>query len=692
MKQIKIIKIILMIFLYFISYSLEGKDVIIIKDLKEKNIGKEVYILEDKENNKDLSTILKSFHQFERSKQEIPNFGYTNSSFWIYFKILNEEKDTQKLLLELYYPLLDEVDYYLIDNGKIIKEIKTGDRRLFKYREIYHKNFLFLLELEKNKEYEILFRVKSEGSIQIPLRLVSYKVFLEKEHIEQFIQGIYYGVMIVMILYNLFLFISIRDKSYLYYILYIFGIMMFSLIFTGYAYELLWPEAPIFGNMILSFMVNFLILFAGLFSLNFLRMKELTPILYKILFGLNIVIFINMILSLILAYKIIIKITTYSVLPFVVIVMMAGIITFRKGWKPARFYILAWTLLLISMVILALKQLGILPSNFFTNYSLQIGSALEVVLLSLGLADRINVLKEERERAQQELLNTKILMLDSFSRFVPKHFTTILHKETILDIKPGDAIEKEITVLFNDIKKFSTLSEMMSVRETFEFLNTYFEIMNPIILNHRGFIDKFIGDEIMAIFDCEVDYALDCAIAMRMRLVEFNKRIEKMNLPQVDMGIGINHGKLMLGTVGSKERLDTTVVGDTVNTAARIQQLTRIYKAPILLTQNAVNKIQKKEKYYLRKLKKVRVKGKLELIDMYECFNADEERQIEKKLETLKKYEEGLYLLEHKDVKNAYSIFKELQTMNPEDTVIKVYIELIERVNDKVLDISNPSI
>jgi hypothetical protein len=518
---------------------------ILVENFHELYIGKELYLYEDKNQQETIDTIKTKISEFKKSEKEIPNFGYSSSTFWVYFKIKNPTNQNSKILLELYYPLLDEIDFYLFESGNMIKTIETGDLRNFYTREIPHRNLLFPLSFNPQQEYEIFFKIKSQGSVQIPLRIISYQTFIQKEHIEQYVQGIYYGIMIAMIFYNFFLLLSIKDISYLYYILYIFGIMSFSLIFSGYAFEFLWPNAPLFGNIILPIMIGFLLLFAGIFTMHFLRMKELTPIIYKILFGLNIVFFIIIPLSIFLPYKMIIKIATYSVLPFAIFALVGSFFSYKKGWKPARFYVIAWTVVLIGMFVLSLKQLGKLPNNFFTEYSLQIGSALEVILLSLGLADRINVLKQEKEKAQTELLNTKIIMLDSFSRFVPKHFANILQKESILDVKEGDATEKDLAILFNDIKNFSTLAEMLSVKETFEFLNTYFEIMNPIILKYRGFIDKFIGDEIMALFDCNPDFPLDAAIEMRLKLKEFNEKIKHLNLPTVDMGVGLNYGKVM---------------------------------------------------------------------------------------------------------------------------------------------------
>jgi adenylate cyclase len=560
----------------------------------------------------------------------------------------------------------------------MIKTIETGDLRNFYTREIPHRNFLFPLSFNPQQEYEIFFKVKSQGSVQIPLRIISYQTFIQKEHIEQYVQGIYYGIMIAMIFYNFFLLLSIKDISYLYYILYIIGVMFFSLMSSGYGFEFLWPNYPKFGNSIMLFMTGFFFTFAGIFSAQFLKLKELTPLLYILLLGVTFIYFLAMPLSFILTYNVLVKIGAYFALPFTIITLLGGILSYKKGWKPARFYVLGWTTLLIGIFVFASELLGKLPSNFFTTHGAQIGSALEVILLSLGLADRINVLKQEKEKAQTELLNTKNIMLDSFSRFVPKHFANILQKESILDVKEGDATEKDLAILFNDIKNFSTLAEMLSVKETFEFLNTYFEIMSPIILKYRGFIDKFIGDEIMALFDCNPDFPLDASIEMRLKLQEFNEKIKHLNLPTVDMGVGLNYGKVILGTVGSKERLDTTVIGDTVNTAERIQQLTRIFKTPILLTENIKNNLQKTEKYYLRRLQKVRVKGKLEPVQIYECFNADPDEQIEKKLQTLDKYEEAIHLMHNKNFTDAILLFQEINSINPNDFVVKIYLEKLE--------------
>ena len=229
-----------MYFLIF-PFQLSSREIepILIQQIDELSIGKSLYLFEDKTHTETVDSMKTKIQEFKQSEKPVPNFGYTNSSFWIYFKLTNLKDINNKVLLELSYPLLDEVDYYLLESNKVIKTIQTGDLRPFPQREISYKNFLFPLELKPQQEYEVFLRIKSEGSVQIPLRLISYDFFIQKEHVEQYVQGIYYGIMFAMIFYNIFLLLSIKDVNYLYYILYTFGIILFSLIYSGYAYELL---------------------------------------------------------------------------------------------------------------------------------------------------------------------------------------------------------------------------------------------------------------------------------------------------------------------------------------------------------------------------------------------------------------------------------------------------------------------
>ncbi len=325
------------------------------------------------------------------------------------------------------------------------------------------------------------------------------------------------------------------------------------------------------------------------------------------------------------------------------------------------------------------------PINKLTKASIEVANRNYHVKLYTFSNDELGILTKNFNKMVQEINNyvERIeFIVDSFARFVPLHYGTLLEKEHLYDINKGDSKEVELSVLFCDIVNFSTLSEMMSPKGTFEFLNLFFEMMNPIIIKNGGIIDKFIGDEIMALFlpECTniCPSPLDAAIEMRHKLKEFNIAFQHPNVPYIDMGIGINYGKVVLGTVGSIERIETTAVGDSVNIASRIQQLTRVFNTPILITESLKDNLKNINKYYLRKLQKIRVKGKREPVQIYECFNSDPEDQIEKKLQTLQKFEEAIDLIHNKNFNEAIIILKEIYKINPEDSVVKVYLEKYE--------------
>ena len=365
--------------------------------------------------------------------------------------------------------------------------------------------------------------------------------------------------------------------------------------------------------------------------------------------------------------------------------------------QKIKIYFVLLGLMIAIMIFFSFYEISpylLKPIKKLTRASIEVANRNYHVKLYTFSNDELGILTKNFNRMVQEINNyvERIeFIVDSFARFVPLHYGTLLEKEHLYDINKGDSKEVELSIMFCDIVNFSSLSEMMSPRGTFEFLNLFFEMMNPIIIKNGGIIDKFIGDEIMAFFLYECEHAcpfpLDAAIEMRQKLIEFNQVFQHPNVAYIDMGIGIHYGKVILGTVGSQERLDTTVVGDTVNTASRIQQLTRVFKTPILITDSVKEKLKNIDKYYLRKLQKVRVKGKQEPVQIYECFNVDSDEQIEKKLQTLQKFEEAIELIHNKKIQDAIVLLKEIYQINPEDIVVQVYLEKYERLNSQYKNI-----
>jgi len=268
----------------------------------------------------------------------------------------------------------------------------------------------------------------------------------------------------------------------------------------------------------------------------------------------------------------------------------------------------------------------------------------------------------------------KQALLDSYSKFVPIEFLDYLQKESILEIKLGDQVELEMSVLFSDIRSFTSISEKMSAEDTFKFINSYLEAMVPNIIKHNGFVDKYIGDAIMALFRNPED-ALDAGIGMLDELYLYNKIREKYSKFKISIGIGIHTGKLILGIVGSKLRVQGTVISDAVNLASRLEGLTKTYGATLLVSEETLSKVKDPSKYKYRTIDKVKVKGKEEAVNVVEILNGNSERIINLKLSTSKLIQEGIAHFKNTNFTEAISIFEQILQIDPLDKAAKIHLE-----------------
>ncbi len=275
-----------------------------------------------------------------------------------------------------------------------------------------------------------------------------------------------------------------------------------------------------------------------------------------------------------------------------------------------------------------------------------------------------------RQKAEAELIQLN----EALSRFVPRQFLQLLEKDSIIDIQLGDEVEQEMSVLFSDIRDFTTLSETMTPEDNFKFINAYLSQMEPAIIEHQGFIDKYMGDGIMALFSGSADDALRAGISMLKRLAKYNKnRVNSGYLP-LKIGIGINTGSLMLGTVGGRHRMDTTVISDHVNLASRLENLTKEYGVSLFITHYTLARLQNPTEYNLRFIEQVKVKGKSKAVAVFEVFDGDEPHLKQSKLATKTMFEQGLFLYYQRQMQQAAQHFEVVLEMNPRDTVAQLYL------------------
>jgi PAS domain S-box-containing protein len=272
-------------------------------------------------------------------------------------------------------------------------------------------------------------------------------------------------------------------------------------------------------------------------------------------------------------------------------------------------------------------------------------------------------------------LDAELEIAEATSRFVPNEFLAFLGCDSIVDIKLGEAVELEMSVLFSDIRDFTTLSEQMTPTENFKFINSYLSRMEPLIVENQGFIDKYIGDAIMALFSEGADDAVKAGIAMLQTLGEYNRARASLGYVPVEIGVGINTGSLILGIVGGKSRMDGTVVSDAVNLASRIESLTKNYGVSLLITQQTFDRLTNPGDYAIRVIDKVQVKGKSEWVTVYEVFDADLAEVKAGKLATMQLFTEALSLYNMKNFRQAAGLLADCLWQNPGDKVARIYWE-----------------
>jgi class 3 adenylate cyclase len=302
--------------------------------------------------------------------------------------------------------------------------------------------------------------------------------------------------------------------------------------------------------------------------------------------------------------------------------------------------------------------------KLLTMLALQSSSAIESSLLYE---------KSIREAEEREAAMRKIF--DATEKFVPYQFLKSLGHEVITDVKLGDQAEKVVTVLFTDIRDYTSISEQMTPEETFGFICLFNARMGPIVRKHHGFINQYLGDSIMAIFPVNASNALEAAIEIQKEMQAFNQLQQQKNKPLIQIGVGLHTGPLIMGITGDEDRMDACTISDTVNTASRVESLTKHYKASILLSEESLKQIEHPEDFHLRNLGLVQLKGKLSSINVHECFSNETEDELQLKISTLSIFNEGVSFYLGQSFDNANEAFKKVLKIDDNDATARFFYQ-----------------
>ncbi len=378
-----------------------------------KHIGKHIEYIEDGLKKLNINKILTKKLEWKQSDKNSLTFGFTSSVYWFRFSVENSLNYDKEWFLEIDYPMIDRIDLFIPGESGDFTVKSSGDHRRFYEREIIDRNFFFRLN-EKPGLHTYYFRIETTSSLNFSPAIYSQESLIKRMSNEYAVFWIYYGFMIALAFYNLFLVFSIRESSYFYLIQFTVSYILFQLTLNGFAFQYIWPNHIWWANNCLPFFMGFTIFWGGLFFRAYMNTAKNFPLINKIIIYATIIpnglwSIISLSGNYVLNIQVATGITLYSV---VLLYLIAGIACFR-GSRSARFIITGFSVLLIGTLLFTLKTFGILPSNFITRWSIQIGSSIIFFSLSIGLADKINIITNDLVDMNRNLRHTETALRES---------------------------------------------------------------------------------------------------------------------------------------------------------------------------------------------------------------------------------------------------------------------------------------
>ena len=339
---------------------------------------------------------------FKPIPDDNPSFGFQDGAFWFHVQVTNQDNPEEKWLLVQEYALSDRIDVYATYPDGSVVHAAGGDHLPFDQRNIRYRQPNFWLNLPQGQTVDLMVRVQSESSMQVPLRLFAPSAFIEQSRDAQFAIGLYYGILLALFIYNLVLWLTLRDAGYFWYLFHItaFGVVLFTL--NGLGFEYLWPRSAWLADHMVPLSICLAMIGMQQFARIFLELKQRWRFGDRVALGLIAFFFLVGIVATQLPYRTVVPLASAAVFPCIGWILVETIVVLRRGYKPAKLFLLAWFLFLLGTGMFSAIAFNLLPKNFITEYGVQIGSALEMLLLSIALGYRYAALRNENERIVRE--------------------------------------------------------------------------------------------------------------------------------------------------------------------------------------------------------------------------------------------------------------------------------------------------
>ncbi|HSA16666.1 MAG TPA: 7TM diverse intracellular signaling domain-containing protein, partial [Spirochaetota bacterium] len=372
--------------------------VVITDDLDSLRFGKNMEYLKDEGGTLSFSDVISGRHEWVKAEKDSFNFGFNAPVYWFSFTVDNRQTSAGGYYLEIDYAMIDYIELYKPAADGTYGVIKTGDRYPFAQRDIVDRNFVFLLN-EGPGLHTYYLRFETTSSLNFTPKMWSMREYISRVNLEFPVFWMYFGLMVVMAIYNLFLFLSVRESTYVFYSIFIVTFILFQSTLNGFAFQYLWPESVWWANNCLPFFMANCVVTAGLFIIRYVGSKKLRPLVHRfIIFGIILPMFLLSLVAFSGNYALSIKLSTAGTGAGALLITVTGVLMFLGRSREARFCVFAFSFLVVGVVLYSLKSFGVLPSNFATNWSVQIGSSMVILIFSIGLADKMNAMKRQLER------------------------------------------------------------------------------------------------------------------------------------------------------------------------------------------------------------------------------------------------------------------------------------------------------
>jgi len=458
-------------------------------------------------------------------------FGFQDGAYWFHLALVNFDAGEPRWLLLQEYPLSDRIDVYArYPDGRLVHQA-GGDHLPFDARSIRYRHPNFMLELPVGERVDVLVRVRSQSSMQVPLKLYTPTAFAELSRDAQLAIGVYYGILLALFFYNLVLWVSLRDASYFWYLFHItaFGLVLFTL--NGLGFEYLWPDWPWLADRAVPLSICLALIGMQQFARTFLELPRRWPLGNKVTLAIIAFFVLLAFASLQLPYSVSTPVATRAVLVGVAWIAVATIVVLRRGYAPAWLFLLAWAMFLMGTFVFSLLAFGLLPKNLFTEYGVQIGSALEMLLLSVALGYRYASLRNENERIVRnanELLERNVELR-----------TTEL-KQALVQLGEALAQGRPLALLIADLDNFKHINDSHGHLAGDECLRWVARCFEETLEPRGGLVARFGGEEFVALLPgMDSQAALQAAEAVRQRIMEDSVRSAKARI-RLSVSVGVH--------------------------------------------------------------------------------------------------------------------------------------------------------